>query len=476
MKIEHHKNVEERDQWDEIIRSKLIDIEEDTNPEDWQAIADRLPTGRKVSFARRWYYAAAAVIALFLLISGGYNYLFKDRNETKVVAVVKEGANANDSSQPIKSDEHTTSQPTQTAVDNPASLSSNASPSEGNNPFTPRSTTIEGKNRTDAISQLIENQNFIFDTSQVVDNNNRSNSPVTQPASANPPGNSPPLQALPAPSNAFKSIPRIEAPSPQRQYIADATPIASRSRWSIGAGGGSYSVGSNGGGIVYGGRMSDMSYATVALSNSEQYMLSPTRRNNYYSELLADPSASSVTKSQNNTTSIAKVGLKHKQPISFGIGVSYALDDRWSLQSGLVYTYLASQWSTVLNYQGESRQQLHFVGIPLGINYKIAEWDKLRFYATTGGMGEINVGGNIKTDYYFYEDESVRTEKEYIRMKELQWSVNARLGATYPLIRFVNAYVEGGANYFFQNKSSIETIRSDKPFHVSLQAGLRVGF
>jgi hypothetical protein len=66
--------------------------------------------------------------------------------------------------------------------------------------------------------------------------------------------------------------------------------------------------------------------------------------------------------------------------------------------------------------------------------------------------------------------------KEPVRMKELQWSVNARIGATYPVFKFVNAYIEGGANYYFDNHSSIETIRSDKPFHVSLQAGLRFGF
>ena len=91
-------------------------------------------------------------------------------------------------------------------------------------------------------------------------------------------------------------------------------------------------------------------------------------------------------------------------------------------------------------------------------------------------MAEWNVSGNIKTDSYFLEEKATLTEKEPVRMKEMQYSVNARAGAIYPIIKFINAYVEGGANYYFDNKSSIETIRSSKPFHVSLQAGLRFGF
>jgi hypothetical protein len=205
-------------------------------------------------------------------------------------------------------------------------------------------------------------------------------------------------------------------------------------------------------------------------NNGEWYMEAPAKRDDYFNELLAGAS-----NRHENLTSIQKTGITHKQPISLGIGVGYALDNRWSLQSGLVYTMLSSKWRTELSNQ-LYEQQLHFAGIPLGISYKIAEWNKFRFYATTGGMVEWNVAGNFKTESYFIEEKAFRPVKECVRMKELQWSVNERIGATYPVIKFVNAYVEGGANYYFDNKSSIETIRSDKPFHVSLQAGLRFGF
>ena len=85
------------------------------------------------------------------------------------------------------------------------------------------------------------------------------------------------------------------------------------------------------------------------------------------------------------------------------------------------------------------------------------------------------MNARIDTDYY-YGNEMINTLHASVRMKEWQWSVNARTGASYPLLRYLSAYVEGNANYYFDNGSVIETIRSEKPFYVSLQAGVRIGF
>jgi opacity protein-like surface antigen len=170
-----------------------------------------------------------------------------------------------------------------------------------------------------------------------------------------------------------------------------------------------------------------------------------------------------------------KPKMSHKYPLSFGLGVSYALNDRWALQSGLTYTLLRSEWITVFDYPCEVRRQLHFIGLPLGVSYKIAEWNRFRFYVTGGALTEWNVGGRIHTDF-LNGGKKIRTEKESVRMKEWLWSVDARAGISYPLLRFVNAYVEGGGHYYFNNGSSVETIRSERPFQLTLQAGIRLGF
>lgn len=50
-------------------------------------------------------------------------------------------------------------------------------------------------------------------------------------------------------------------------------------------------------------------------------------------------------------------------------------------------------------------------------------------------MTEINVAGKLNAKI-FVENNEIRHEKKHIRMKEWMWSVNARAGASYPLLRF----------------------------------------
>ena len=448
--------MKEKSKWEEIIRSKLKDFEVDTMPDDWKAIESRL-SDKKVVLFRRWYYVAAA-ITLFLLITGGYFYFkapsnspegegylpdvelvagIQDIDEVPMIVEIGEIEEVVETRDAVTSYElRVTNYETRQAVETGNLLETIT---------VQTSTNILTELLPSSKTQLVVKQNYITQETIIL------------------------LKQLFG--NYTKSIQTNDI-----QYIADATSLEtnkkSGKRWTVGAGGGSYSVGTNGGGFVNIGRSDDALYAMRALNNGAWYMESPVRRYDHFNDYLHSASNSVLAY---NETSVEKVDVSHRQPISLGIGVGYTLNNRWSLQSGLVYTILSSEWRTAYE-QDKHKQQLHFVGVPLGISYKIAEWNKLRFYASAGGMIEWNAGGNIKTKYYYYEDEAYRTVKEFVRMKEMQWSVNARVGATYPLIRFVNAYMEGGANYYFNNNSLIETIRSDKPFHVSLQAGLRFGF
>jgi hypothetical protein len=171
-----------------------------------------------------------------------------------------------------------------------------------------------------------------------------------------------------------------------------------------------------------------------------------------------------------------KTNIKHKTPVSFGLSVSRQLNNRFSLQTGLTYSFLTSDWETQAStYNKEIRQRLHFIGIPLSLTYRIADWNRFRFYASAGAQAEINVAGSERTKSFFVDQQtSVNTLQ--VRMKEWQWSVNARAGVSYPLLRFVSAYAEFGAAYYFDNGSEIETVYSDKAFNISPQIGLRLNF
>lgn len=164
--------------------------------------------------------------------------------------------------------------------------------------------------------------------------------------------------------------------------------------------------------------------------------------------------------------------IKHKQPIVVGATASYNLDNRWSLKSGVTYSYLSSKLhSGSDNNYYSSDQTLHFIGIPINVNYNIWDNKRLMVYASTGGMVEKNISGKLSTDY-IVNNKLEHTKRENISIDRLQWSVNASVGAQYNITDNIGLYFEPGVNYHFKNNSKIETIYKEKPFNLSLRLGL----
>jgi hypothetical protein len=177
-----------------------------------------------------------------------------------------------------------------------------------------------------------------------------------------------------------------------------------------------------------------------------------------------------------NQGKLPRTNIKHKLPLSFGLSVSRRLSNHLSLQTGLVYSLLISDWETEASaYNTKTRQTLHFVGIPLSLSLKIAEWRRFMLYASTGALMQVNVAGQLKVRR-FSDDLQTEVYFEDRRMREWQYSVNAQAGITYPIFPYVSAFAEIGAAYYFDNESEIETIYSDKPFNISPQIGLRLNF
>ena len=112
---------------------------------------------------------------------------------------------------------------------------------------------------------------------------------------------------------------------------------------------------------------------------------------------------------------------------------------------------------------------LLFMPLPKHMNGKVFE-DAIDPAKDLDGISPVNRAK------IFAGEELVSEYIESVRMRELLWSLNACIGVTYPLCRFLSLYAEAGIDYYIDNGSSIETIRSEKPFNVNLQAGFRFGF
>lgn len=165
--------------------------------------------------------------------------------------------------------------------------------------------------------------------------------------------------------------------------------------------------------------------------------------------------------------------IRHDQPITLGVSMKYNLDERWSLTSGLTYTILSSQLrSGTDNHYYNSRQTLHYVGIPLNVNYTVWGNDKVSTYVSGGGLVEKNVSGTLSTDFVIDNKLETQSRKE-ISVKQLQWSVNSAVGIQYQVAKNIGIYAEPGVAYHFKNNSDVETIYKEKPLNFNIRLGLR---
>lgn len=166
--------------------------------------------------------------------------------------------------------------------------------------------------------------------------------------------------------------------------------------------------------------------------------------------------------------------VSHRLPVSVGLGASWQLSGRWQLSFGLSYTYLHTDiTSTDGHTQRSTVQRLHYVGLPVSMNYTVWRGRQFRLYASGGVTAEKMVSG--KADTQTAEGQQVTgSTSGTVRMKSLQWSLHASAGAEYQLARSIGIYAEPGIGYYIDNGSQVSTYYSDKPLGFRLNVGLRM--
>ncbi len=156
---------------------------------------------------------------------------------------------------------------------------------------------------------------------------------------------------------------------------------------------------------------------------------------------------------------------RHYQPVSFGMTVKIPFSSVLSVSSGVVYTQLRSEFTNVTpTYVIEQKQTLHYIGIPLSMQYRLWQWHGLGVYATAGGQVDFNVKAK-----YVNGGAEVEIDKD-----RAQWSVQGALGLQYDIIPQLGIYAEPGIKYYFDNGSRVRNFFKDKPTNFNLQLGLRL--
>ena len=156
---------------------------------------------------------------------------------------------------------------------------------------------------------------------------------------------------------------------------------------------------------------------------------------------------------------------KHHAPVSVGLQVAFGIAPRLSLSTGLVYTRTSSDFYPYASSSSYNvHQVLHYVGIPVGLNYEFWQSGGFHAYVMAGAEADYNVKNDT-------EEEGVK--KENAKRDRVQFSGKASLGAQYDITPKVGLYIEPGAKYYFDNGSHVENTFKDKKLNFNLQFGLR---
>lgn len=164
---------------------------------------------------------------------------------------------------------------------------------------------------------------------------------------------------------------------------------------------------------------------------------------------------------------------RHYMPLVIGLSLNKSLSSRWSIETGLRYTFLRSDFllESELMHK-ETIQRIHYIGVPLKLNYRILTYNGFSLYGQGGGALDIPVYGT--QSILEYSPKLGTTNKDFLHIKApLQWSVEGGLGIQYHFTPSFSIYAEPSFRYYFNTGSDVKTIRQEKPFEFTIPIGLR---
>ena len=159
----------------------------------------------------------------------------------------------------------------------------------------------------------------------------------------------------------------------------------------------------------------------------------------------------------------------HDRPLTIRLSLSRQISNRWSLATGVNFSYMKSTFESGNENTSIYRlQRLQYIGIPLNFGY------------TTGCIElDIPVSARISTRYIYNGTNDPLKESPNITTRiraPWQWSVNTGIGTQYQIVPHLDLYLEPSLNYYIPTSNAIETYRSEHPLIFSLPFGIRLSW
>ena len=165
---------------------------------------------------------------------------------------------------------------------------------------------------------------------------------------------------------------------------------------------------------------------------------------------LTDPDAPVDGRTGNDT---------HFMPLRAGLSLRIPFTERWSLTTGLDYSWYASNLD--YSHSGVHRQDVHYLGIPLRADFTIARNRWMDVY--------VGVGGSVDFCVAAY-DAGQKIEKDGVG-----FSIIGAGGIQFNINKNLSLFLDPTFSWNIPaNNRKLDTYRSEHPFMFTVSTGLRV--
>ena len=152
---------------------------------------------------------------------------------------------------------------------------------------------------------------------------------------------------------------------------------------------------------------------------------------------------------------------KHDRPITIGLQVGIPVADKWSVATGLAYTYLHSEIEDGMALSSiHTDQKLHFIGVPVQLNYQLYNNRFCNIYLGTGGRIDFGVSG--KTNH-----------ESHLSHLPVNYSLKASSGIQLKVFKSLNIYAEPSVQYNIPDSKRYKTYYTEHKTMFDLQLGIR---
>ena len=176
-------------------------------------------------------------------------------------------------------------------------------------------------------------------------------------------------------------------------------------------------------------------------------------------------------------TTIEETGeSRYAIPVAAGIGLRFDVSKRFSIGTGVSWSYLPRSFSgqfneldaegAIISQTGYTniRNSQHYIGIPLNLYVDIIRKDFIDFYAYASGSANYCLSNRYQMD----KSKSYSPEGS-----NWQFSAGIGMGVEFIAAKKVGFYIDPSLNYWF-TAGEVSNIRTRQPLMLGLELGIRL--